>query len=83
LADKIKRTRIEPVEQSGGQRDRRSAKERKAAHDAKVRRLKAAKGAALPPAPVEPDAALAAEIAAIKTDDARKGKYYTRRKTDV
>jgi small GTP-binding protein len=84
LADKIKRTRIEPVEQSGGQRDRRSAKERKAAHDAKVRRKKAAKAPPPPPpAPVKPDAALAAEIAAIKADDARKGKYYTRRKTDV
>jgi len=85
MKEKIKRTRIEPVEQSGAKRDRRSAKERKAAHDAKVRRKKAAKAplAAPPPAPVEPDAALAAEIAAIKADDARKGKYYTRRKTDV
>jgi hypothetical protein len=29
------------------------------------------------------DAELAAEIEAIKADDVRKGKYYTRRRTDV
>jgi GTP-binding protein len=84
LSDKTKRTLIEPVERSGEKRDRRSAKERKAAHDAKVRRKKAAKAPrpALP-APVEPDAVLAAEIEAIKADDARKGKFYHRRKSDV
>jgi len=88
LSDKTKRTMIEPVEQSGAKRDRRSAKERKAAHDAKVRRKKAAKAALLAPPPaapaqVAPDTVLAAEIEAIKADDARKGKYYHRRKTDV
>lgn len=39
------------------------------------------KKAQLPAA--EPDADLAAEIAAMKADDARKGKYYNRPKTDI
>ncbi len=84
--EKLRRTLIEPVHQAAGREERRSAKERKAAHDAKIKRRKDALAAPPPPPPPAPadlDAALAAEIAAIKADDARKGKYYSRRKTDV
>jgi GTP-binding protein len=87
-ARKAKRMTIEPVGQkrpaSAKQtsvRGRQSAKVRKAEHDARITQQKAQ--AVAPPPPPEPDALLAAEIAAIKADDARKGKYYNRKKTDV
>ena len=75
------RTRIEPVHAGRKTAARRTAKQRKKVHDAKVKKRKAATDP--PAAPVEMDAALAAEIEAIKADDARKGKYYIRKKTDV
>ena len=85
---KVKRTMIEPVGPKTGAKGRRSAKVRKAEHDEKVKRRKAATAAAVrgaaPVVPaVEVDAALAAEIEAIKADDVRKGRYYKRKGTDV
>ncbi|HVX85495.1 MAG TPA: GTPase ObgE [Phycisphaerae bacterium] len=81
-SEKAKRTTIEPV---GAQRP--TAKQRKAAHTQRVKK----KVAAQEPAPAESpapekaveDPDLAAEIEAMKADDARKGKYYQRKKTDV
>jgi hypothetical protein len=84
---KSTRTTIAPVH-SSPYKARRTAKERRTAHEAKVRLKKTVKDAKLvppvpPAAPVAVDADLDAEIAAIKADDARKSKYYKRRKTDV
>jgi GTP-binding protein len=84
-SDKAKRTTIEPV----GTTRRLTAKERKAAHDQRVKKKLAAQQpepapAPAPPAPAAPapqiDADLAAEIEAMKADDARKGKYYNRKR---
>jgi hypothetical protein len=74
---KIKRTMIEPVKQKISEKKRRSAKSRREAHEAKLRRRQAAKSEVVVP---EVDAALAKEIEAIKADDVRKGRYYNRRK---
>ena len=78
---KTKRTLIEPVQSKvrgkGGLRI--TAKERRKAHDERQKR-KLAPAAAKAPVPGEPDADLAAEIAAMKGDDVRKGKFYNRRK---
>jgi GTP-binding protein len=96
--DKAKRTMIapqapEPEYTPSGRKKkgRQTAKQRKTAHESRVQKRKATTADAAPlppvpeptPAPVEADAELAAEIEAIKADDARKGKYYNRRKTDV
>ncbi len=64
-------------------RVRTTAKTRKAAHDSRidVQQKAAAEPVKKPAAP--PDAALQKEIDAMKADDARKGKYYRGRKTDV
>ncbi|MCL2647511.1 MAG: GTPase ObgE [Phycisphaerales bacterium] len=71
---KVKRTLIEPVKQ------RSTAKERKKLHDERAKKKKGR----VTPAETLADADLAAEIAAMKADDARKGKYYNRgKKTDV
>ncbi len=90
--DRAKRTTIEPVHTGlqGKKEGRVTAKERREAHEARVKR-KLAAAAPVEEKPVPPaapvaevaDAELAAEIAAMKADDARKGKYYQRRKTDV
>jgi hypothetical protein len=89
-AEKVKRTLIEPVHVGRKSRGRKPARVRKMEHDAKVKLRKAMDNTSEPEAPeveVDPaptaDPALAAEIAAIKADDARKSKYYNRRKTDV
>ena len=58
---------------------RKRARERREEHEEKVKRRKAARGALAVPAPVV-DKELAKEIEAIKADDARKGRYYNRRK---
>jgi len=84
-AEKLRRTLIEPKQKAKGRAERRSAKERKADHDAKLAKRKGKLAATLPPAPpppapAEPDPTLAAEIAAIKADDARKSKFYGRKK---
>jgi GTPase len=80
-AQRTPRTRIEPVHAGKKSKGRRTAKQRKAVHDAKLRKQKT------PPrgesTPAELDAALAAEIAAIKADDARKGIYYNRKKRNL
>ena len=90
--EKSKRTRIEPVEPAYTPHGRKKkgrtlAKDRKKAHEARVAKRLAASQAApaepAAPASAEPDTELAAEIEAIKADDARKGKYYNRRKTDI
>jgi hypothetical protein len=84
--ERAKRTLIEPVKQKvrGKGGERITAKERKAAHDTRIKKKLA------PPPPVEPaplpaeaDAQLAAEVEAMKADDARKSKYYNRTKTDI
>ncbi|MCL2640227.1 MAG: GTPase ObgE [Phycisphaerales bacterium] len=71
---KVKRTLIEPVKKVG-EGGRTTAKERKARHD---ERAKKKKGQGTPPPVV--DAELAAEVAAMKADDVRKGKYYKKGK---
>jgi GTP-binding protein len=93
--EKVKRTTIAPVAAAkGGKKGRVTAKERKAAHTARIKKKFGADTPAADapplapdpsPAPAAPpvDAELAAEIEAMKADDARKGKYYNRRKTDV
>jgi putative protein kinase ArgK-like GTPase of G3E family len=81
-SDKPKRTLIEPANTGPKRKTRRSAKERREAHEARIKR-KFAPPPEPPPAPAEPDAELAAEIEAMKADDLRKGKYYNRKKTDV
>jgi hypothetical protein len=72
---------IQPVQSKvrgkGGTRS--TAKERRKAHDERLKR-KLAPATVKAPLPVEPDADLAAEIAAMKGDDVRKGKFYNRRK---
>ncbi len=81
-SEKPKRTTIEPV---GAQRT--TAKQRKAAHTQRVKKKLAAHdpASAETPAPEKAveDPELAAEIEAIKADDARKSKYYQRKKPDV
>jgi hypothetical protein len=90
--EKVKRTTIDPV----GTTRRSTAKERKAAHEARLKKKLAAQPetaeAGMPEPPQAPfssgpeppvDPELAAEIEAMKADDARKGKYYHRRKTDI
>jgi small GTP-binding protein len=74
------RTTIEPV--GAARKGRSTAKSRKEAHMARIKKKLAAEAPAVP-APAEGDAELAAEIEAIKADDVRKGRYYGRRKTDV
>ena len=83
-ADKLKRTLLQPVQARRTAEARRSAKQRKSVHDLKVKQRKQAAAAPeTPPPKPQVDAELAAEIAAIKADDVRKGKFYSRRKTDV
>ena len=75
---KAKRKLIEPAppKKRGKGGERVTAKERKSAHETRVK-------AKLAPEPVPADPELAAEIKAIKADDKRKGKFYNRKKTDV
>ncbi len=76
--------RVLVKEQANKKKGRRSAKDRKEEHEARVLK-KLAPTTPKPSAPVaEPeDLTLEAEIAAMKADDARKGKYYNRPRTDV
>ena len=89
--EKTKRTLIEPVGTAkggtSGKKERTTAKQRKAAHDARLKK-KLSAGAPAPeveskPVPEAVDAELAAELEAMKADDLRKGKYYNRHATDV
>jgi GTP-binding protein len=89
--DKTRRTMLEPTGNARTSRKktgRSTAKDRKSAHAVRVaRRTRAPLDTPPPPpppaAPAEIDADLAAEIEAIKADDARKGKYYNRPRTDI
>jgi GTP-binding protein len=75
---KLKRTTIDPVGGAKGKK-RTTAAERKKAHE---ERQQAKFSQPVPEKPAI-DSELAAEIEAIKADDARKGKFYNRKKTDV
>jgi GTP-binding protein len=84
--ERAKRTLIEPVKPKvrGKGGERITAKERKAAHDTRIKRkTKPAIAPEPTPLPAEEDAQLAAEVEAMKADDARKSKYYNRTKTDI
>ena len=77
---KRKRMMLEP--KPAAKKGRRVAKDRLKAHESRVKKLKG-QGIEPPapaPAPAAPDAELAAEIAAMKADDQRKGKFYNRHK---
>ena len=87
----MKRTLIEPVQGKAGRGKggkRLTAKERKKAHDERELKKKKANMPEAPApkvsvakaAPAEVDVELAAEIAAMKGDDARKGKFYNRKR---
>jgi len=85
---KSKRTMIEPVQPrargKGGKRI--TAAERRKAHGERTKRKLAEQNPAPEPEPIKDgglDPELAAEIEAIKADDARKSRFYTRKKTDV
>jgi GTP-binding protein len=80
---KVKRTMIEPVQPATPGalgKKRKFAKQRKSAHDEKIRRKKAAKAQTPAELPPQVDAELAKEIAAIKADDVRKSRYYNRKR---
>jgi GTP-binding protein len=83
--EKTKRTMIAPVQRAAGKKKGRvTAKERKQAHVARIKKKLGVPEVDAAPAPApEVDTELAAEIEAIKRDDVRKGKYYRQRKTDV
>ena len=79
--------KVEPIADHGGViKPRRTAAARKAGHhtivvpkpEAPTKPVaeRKAKGKGKPPKPVDADAELAAEVAAIKADDVRKGPYY-------
>ncbi len=83
---RAKRTTIEPVKPKvrGKGGERLTAKERKAAHEIRVKKkLAPPEPEIIAPTVVEADAELAAEVEAMKADDVRKGKYYNRKKTDI
>jgi GTP-binding protein len=100
MTKKKKEKRRLLVEETPKKQGRKTARERKGAHEERVKR-NAARHAEVPsgaaasaPAPIAPpsqrnkaapanDPALDAEIAAMKADDARKGKYYKRSRTDI
>ncbi len=69
-----------------GRKKRRSARERLASRTGRPPKAPggSAPAPAPPPAPpAPPDPELATEIAAIKADDLRKGKYYNRKRSDA
>jgi GTP-binding protein len=84
---KSKRTMIEPVQPKvrGKGGTRITAAERRKAHQERQKKKELERNPAPEPVapPPEIDPELAAEIEAIKADDARKGKYYSRKKTDI